>query len=106
MTYQDRARVRIHLEQKDRHARARPAHTRLSSLTTLQKQDVDGRDEPGHDGIQTRYCLVMISPSLELSAMNSWMKSCTPCWKMSSMWLCSRRLRTPRAWRCAAPWRP
>ena len=55
---------------------------------------------------QIKYCLAMISPSLPLSAMNSWMNSCTPCWKISFMLLCSRRLRTPRAWRCAAPWRP
>src|SRR5258707_8455471 len=55
---------------------------------------------------QIKYCLVMISPSRELSSMNSWMNSCTPCWKISSIWLCSSRLRTPRAWRCAGPWRP
>src|SRR5487761_2709560 len=75
--------------------------------TTTSNAKIPSALLPGHHGIhQIRYCLVMISPSLELSAMNSWMNSCTPCWKISSIWLCSRRLRTPRAWRWAAPWRP
>src|SRR6266436_4199763 len=26
--------------------------------------------------------------------------------EITFMWLLSKRLRTPRAWRCAAPWRP
>src|SRR5579871_3369357 len=77
-------------------------------------QDVDGRVKPGHDvgrmcarlTHQIKYCFVMISPSRALSAMNSWMNSWTPCWNTSSMWLCSSRLRTPRAWRWAGPWRP
>ncbi|MET4294495.1 hypothetical protein ABIB06_005655 [Bradyrhizobium sp. LB8.2] len=44
-----------------------------------ESRNVDGRGKPGHDDIpfssagghQIKYCFVMISPSLALSAMNS-----------------------------------
>ena len=60
-----------------RHARACPGHPRSSS--PRKSKNVDGRDKPGHDDIpfssagghQIKYCFVMISPSLELSVMNS-----------------------------------
>ncbi|MCP1742844.1 hypothetical protein ABIF65_004521 [Bradyrhizobium japonicum] len=51
----------------------------IHDLPRRKSKNVDGRDKPGHDDIpfssagghQIKYCFVMISPSLELSVMNS-----------------------------------
>src|SRR5882762_10523004 len=49
----------------DRHARACPGHPRLF-LLLLPKQDVDGRDEPGHDGRldQILFCDDLAEPAV------------------------------------------
>ena len=53
-----------------------------------------------------KYWELTAAPSALLSETNSLMNSCSPDWKISSIRLFCRRVRTARAWRWASPCRP